>query len=111
MSCNCKNGKSMSDMLDENSVSKNNKSVISKYALKTIAFSIFVLLSPIIFVFLLWFGFKVLVLNTSVDIKPMLSYLAEKIKEKSKQDDDYVEENFDANDYILTEVEDITNKN
>lgn len=101
----------MSDMLDENSVSKNNKFVISKYALKTIAFSIFVLLSPIIFVFLLWFGFKVLVLNTSVDIKPMLSYLAEKIKEKSKQDDDYVEENFDANDYILTEVEDITNKN
>ena len=103
----------MSDMLDENGVSKNNNFVISKYALKTIAFSIFVLLSPIIFVFLLWFGFKVLVLNSSVDIKPMLSYLAEKIKEKSKQDDndDDVEENFDANDYILTEVEDITNKN
>jgi vesicle coat complex subunit len=38
------------------------------------------MISPIIFLLLIWFGFKVLVVNQTIDIKPLISFLTKKIE-------------------------------
>lgn len=96
-------------MLEETNVS-NNKITTGKVLTKAIIFSIFLILSPFIFIVLLWIGFKVLVINETLDIKPLFTFLANKIKnetvENSEEDIDY----YDENDYTLVDYDDLTIK-
>lgn len=108
MSCNCKNDKSMDSMLNDTSVSSKKSFSIGKIIVKLSVFSIFLFLSPIIFLLLIWFGFKVLVVNETIDIKPLISFLANKIKSETVDKDDY--EEFDENDFVMVGVDDITNQ-
>ena len=108
MSCNCKNDKSMDAMLNDTGVSDKKGFSVGKIIIKLLAFSIFLILSPIIFLLLIWFGFKVLVVNQTIDIKPLISFLTKKIESETIDNDDY--EEFDENDFVMIGVDDITNK-
>lgn len=109
MSCNCKNDKKIDTILEETGNATNKKFSFGKYSLKTIAFLVFLVLSPIMLILLIWFGFKILVLNDSIDIKPLLNFLTTKIKDKTSDDDEF--EELDENDFVIVGVDDITNKN
>ena len=108
MSCNCKNDKSMDTMLNDTDVSQKKGFSIGKTIVKLLAFSIFLIFSPIILLLLIWFGFKVLVVNQNIDIKPLISFLTKKIQSETI-DNDYYEE-FDENDFVMVGVDDITNQ-
>lgn len=100
--CNCKN-KVNTDVVPETTTKKNN------YTLKIIAFLVFLVFSPIVFLFLLWFGFKMLVLNDSINIKSIVSFIANKIASETKENED-IDDIDDPSNYILLEVDDLTEK-
>ena len=99
MSCNCKNDKSMDTMLNDTDVSQKKGFSIGKTIVKLLAFSILLIFSPIILLLLIWFGFKVLVVNQNIDIKPLISFLTKKIQSETI-DNDYYEE-FDENEMCV----------
>lgn len=107
MSCNCKNDKQLLEK-DFNSNVKTKKS-IGNYVLKTLVYLIFLLLLPLIIIALIVIGFKVFVLNESINIKPILLMIAKKMSQQQVEyeDDDY---EVSEDDLIMVGVEDITNK-
>jgi hypothetical protein len=107
MSCNCKNDKQLLGK-DSNSNVKTKKS-IGNYVLKTLVYLIFLLLLPLIIIALIVIGFKVFVLNESINIKPILLMIAKKMSQQQVEyeDDDY---EVSEDDLIMVGVEDITNK-
>lgn len=107
MSCNCKNDKTIDSMIDDNGQKSKSINVV-KYTLKIMAFFIFLTLSPIIFLAMVWLGFKLLVLNDSIDIRPMLQFAADKLRNDKKYDEFDISE-LDENDLVMVDVEDITN--
>ena len=109
MSCNCKNEKSMDSMIENNGQNNTSNNFI-KYTFKILAFTLFLVVSPIVFLLVIWIVFKMLVLNNSVDIIPMLQFIANKIKEKDYEEDDYLDEDITEDDLIMVDVEDITDK-
>ena len=98
----------MDTMLNDTDVSQKKGFSIGKTIVKLLAFSIFLIFSPIILLLLIWFGFKVLVVNQNIDIKPLISFLTKKIQSETI-DNDYYEE-FDENDFVMVGVDDITNQ-
>jgi hypothetical protein len=108
MSFTCKNDKSMDAMLNDTGVSDKKGFSVGNITIKLLAFSIFLILSPIIFLLLIWFGFKFLVVNQTIDIKPLISFLTKKIESETIDNDDY--EEFDENDFVMVGVDDITNQ-
>jgi hypothetical protein len=98
----------MDAMLNDTGVSDKKGFSFGKIIIKLLAFSIFLILSPIIFLLLIWFGFKVLVVNKTIDIKPLISFLTKKIQSETIDNDDY--EEFDENDFVMVGVDDITNQ-
>ena len=98
----------MNSIIDENGQNDSNSKKIFKYTLKTIAFIVFLTLSPVIFLAIIWIGFKLLVLNDSIDIKPMLEFAASKLKVDKKEEIDISELNED--DIVMVDVEDITDR-
>jgi hypothetical protein len=98
----------MNSMIDDNGQKDSNSKKFFKYALKTIAFIVFLTLSPVIFLAIIWIGFKLLVLNDSIDIKPMLEFAASKLKVDKKEEIDISELNED--DIVMVDVEDITDR-
>jgi hypothetical protein len=81
MSCNCKNNINIDQVLEGNKgPSLPTGETIMKYTLKVLAFILFVLMLPILNVYIIWLIFKTLVLNESVDIMPLLIKIGEKFK-------------------------------
>jgi len=110
MSCNCKTNKSMNSIMAENGQSENKTNNVVKYSLKVFAFLVFLILSPFIFLGVLWLGFQMLVINDSIDIKPILNFLARKLKDEQPDFDDADFDDIDESDLVMLDVEDITNK-
>lgn len=108
MGCNCKgqNIDSLESKVD-NLGNKNGKNIV-KYFFKLLVFLLFVIFSPIILIGVLWLIFKMIVLNDSVDVKPILIKLGKKLK-NNDEDDDF--DGITNDDVVMLNVEDITVKN
>jgi hypothetical protein len=100
----------MDSMMKDNGQSENKTNTLVKYTLKVFAFIVFLILSPFIFLGVLWLGFKMLVLNDSIDIKPILNFLAKKLKDEKSEFDDIDFDDIDDSDLVMLDVEDITYK-
>ena len=114
MGCNCKGKVSMEAMGDSvQSESKSFFGLFIKYSLKTLMFLMFLIALPFINLYILYLSFNIIVLNESVDIKPLLLAIGNKFKPKD-DDDDLVDdeefENLTEEDVILLDSEDITDK-
>ncbi len=111
--CNCKNGKSMEEMLnDDKPATLSIGSQLIKYSLKILGFLLMVALLPIINLVIIWFIFNLLVLNKNIDIKPALVFLGKKFQEKDT-DEDNDDVDFDKlteDDVVLLDVNEITNE-
>ena len=68
------------------------------------------LLLPIINVLIIWFIFRTLVLDKDVNMKEIMTFIANKIKKPDYDDED--DDDFDSlteDDVVMVDVEDITN--
>ena len=88
---------------------------ITKYAFKTLGFIIFLALLPIINLVIIWFTFKMFVLNGNVDFKPMIKFVGDKLKmNKSEDEEEYLsDEDFDSlteDNVVVLGVQDIKSK-
>lgn len=122
MGCGCKNTKNDSNESNKmvRSWSESNKTAnVIKYGFKIFGFLIGLLTLPFIVLAIIWFMFDLIVLNREVDIAKLTRVLATKIKfandnahlEEDDDDDDdeyYEDDEFDENDYITVDVEDIS---
>jgi hypothetical protein len=113
MSCNCKNGTPINQM--ENGEENKPKNDVLKYVMNSIFFLISLIFLPFLVGFIIWFMFKTIVLNKSMDILPILNAVARNLQVKSNEDEDDVidEEEFYSlteDDVVLVDAEDITNK-
>lgn len=108
--CNCKNGPNVNEILENGSVKekKINKKV-SKYTLKILAFLFFIILLPIINIYLLWVVFKMLVLNENIDIRPLLVALGNKFKQTDNEEEYYDMSELTNDDVKLLNVEGLSN--
>lgn len=111
MGCSCKNGNTMDEMLSTDKKKITSTQKVSKYTLKVIAFLLMLLALPLINLYLIWLMFKMLVMNEDIDIKPLLMAIGNKFKNNQEDyDDDDFEEDFNEEDLITVNVEDISNK-
>jgi len=114
MSCNCKNGAgAMGEMV--NDLPNKSSNNVFKYVTKSIVFLISLIFLPIIVVFSVWLLFKTIVLNSSIDMKPMLMSIIKNFNTKidDEEDEELDDEEFFSlteDDVILLDAEDITNK-
>ena len=108
--CNCKSDKNIDSYIaDANEIKKPIGSTIGMYVLKTLAFLLMIVALPIINLFIIWFIFRTLILNKTVDIKPLLYAIGKKFKEDEDDDeDDY--DDLTEDDVVMVDVEDITKK-
>lgn len=86
---------------------------IIKYGLKTIMFSIFLLMLPLIIIYVIYLAFNIIVLNENVNMKPLLLAIGNKFREKDDVDNFIDEEelkNLTEEDVILLDADDITDK-
>lgn len=105
MSCNCKNGNKMDDLLQKSSKSEK-KINIGKYVLKTFVFLIALAATPLIMLAIIWIMFKMLVLNQNIEFKPLLMAIGNKFKREEKDEEDYDEIIYEK-DLIPLNVEEI----
>jgi hypothetical protein len=92
--CNCKKSNIDNSINTDENLNENNKSlfnIITKYFFKTIGFIIFLLLLPLINVYIIWMIFKMFILNKNVDIKPILIHIGNMFKERNISED-YIDE-------------------
>ena len=115
MGCGCKTSgnKDILDSTSEGISSKKLGSRIISYTFKVLAFLLFIVFLPLVNIVLLWFVFKILVVNEKVDLVPILTFFGKKFDPRKLQDDDDDDDEFDSlteDDVILLDTEDITNK-
>jgi hypothetical protein len=110
--CNCKSDKKIDNYL-VNTETPNKKmgATIGKYILKTLAFILMLLALPIINLFIIWFIFKMLILNKDIDIKPLLYSIGNKFKVSDEDDDDNEYDELTEEDVVMVDVENIISKN
>lgn len=109
MGCNCKSSNKDGYSNDNETSEVQLKNDIVKYSLKVFGFLIMLVLLPIINVLIIWFIFNTLVLNKDVDLKPLLLMIGNKFSEKyDNADDEYDEDELTEENFITTNVEDIT---
>ena len=70
---------------------------------------------PFLNIYIIWLMFKMLVLNKSIDLKPLLASIGAKFTEKDNDQDEeeFLGDEFDEltdDDVVLLDSEDITNK-
>ena len=106
MSCGCKN----TSVNTEDGKLKNNTPLpsIGAYILKVLAFLLLIVGLPIINLFIIWFIFRTLVLNREVNIKPLLTSIGARFKNKEDEEEENYY-NLTENDVELVDVEIITN--
>lgn len=112
MSCNsCKNKKNIvKEIINESN--KNKKLGVVDYVLKFFLFLIVALiLTPFIIPLLFYVLFKNIVLNKSLDVKPLLQFFGEKlIKNENEYEDDDLNDDQLVEYYDLLDVNDLNNK-
>jgi len=111
MSCNCKNGGASQTFDTTSNKSKNN---VTKYVLKSFIFLVSLILLPVIIGFVVWVMFKIIVLNDSVDLKPLMVSMLRSLQANSDEEDEEIDDeefySLTEDDVILMEADDITNK-
>jgi hypothetical protein len=111
MGCNCKADKNIDDISNE--VANPNESLgpkIIKYFFKSLAFLLMIVALPIINLFIIWFIFKMLILNKDINIKPLLKNIGDRFKPIDDDEDEDEYDNLTENDVVMMGVEDITNR-
>lgn len=115
MGCNCKNSDDFE--YTEKTTNKTIFENILKYSFKILAFSISMVLLPIIVMAIIWFLFDIIVLNKNVDLGRIVRIVAKNINRfnedyEEDEEDDFEDEFEEINedDYIALNVEDITDK-
>ena len=123
MGCGCKTKKGVDTPINnENKPKINIMANIIHYSIKLIGFGIGLILLPIIVLMIIYYMFKLIVLNKDIDIKPLFVSLSKFMKQVGKDnakdddedddddDDDTEWEEIDPNEFELIGVDDITNK-
>jgi hypothetical protein len=114
MGCNCKSDKNIDIDNLSNEVSNPNESLaskITKYFFKSLAFLLMIAALPIINLFIIWFIFKMLILNKDINIKPLLKNIGDRFRPIDDEDEDEDEyDNLTEHDVVMMGVEDITNR-
>jgi len=109
MSCNCKSDKKMNDYLKDGESSESLSQVMLKYIFKSLVFLLLLVTLPIIVLFIIWFMFKMIVLNKEVNVKPLLVAIGKKFQQPmDDHEDDY--EILTEDEVVMVDVEDITNR-
>lgn len=114
MSCNCKNGTNINELMGDGKTTSASHTVI-KYSLKIMGFLLLLLALPLINIYIIWLMFDMLVLNNNVDIKPLLLALGKKfeVKEEDDEEEELTEEEFmelTEDDVVLIDSEEIIEK-
>lgn len=113
MGCGCKSGNKIDSMLpqkENNTVVSTSKNV-SKYILKSLAFLLMLVALPLINLYIIWLMFKMLVLNKDIEIEPLLTAIGMKFKAKDDdEEEEYTEYDYNEDDLVVVNVEDITKK-
>lgn len=115
MSCGCKTNSFKSSKSDvfPKELNVNITNSFSNFLVKILAFSLMMLLLPVIMLAIIWFIFELIMLNKEIDMKKVVRVLSSKIKpfnEDYEQDDDEEDEEdeFTEENYEMVDVEDIT---
>lgn len=113
MSCNCKNNTKIDDLIIDKNETLSLFKLFFKYFFKVIGFLLFLILLPIINLFIIWFSFKMFVINKKIDFKPILLFIGKKfqnnfINNKFDEDDDFSA--LKNEELVILNVDDITNK-
>ena len=111
MGCNCKSNKTTDEFTSETNKITTEK--VIHYTLKFIGFLLLVIMLPIINLVIIWFMFRLIVLNKDVDIKAFLVAIYQKFKVNETDDEDDLEDinDLSEDDLIMENVEDITYMN
>lgn len=119
MSCNCKNKNDVNVPFVNNDNNKEPKESLAKlitiYFVKLLGFTVGLILLPIIMCAIIVFMFRIIVLTKEIDVKPLFNSAFKLMKNANKEDndddDDEEEDNpDDIIEYVMEDVEDITNK-
>lgn len=114
MGCGCKTSGKQEPNIDGSN--KKINSGFSNIIIKILAFSLMMLLLPIIMIAIIWFIFELIVLNKEIDMKKILMVLTSKLKPFNEgyeefedyDEDDEDDEEFTEENYEMIDVEDIT---
>lgn len=99
----------MNDYLKDEESSESLSQIILKYVFKSLVFLLMMVTLPIIVLFIIWFMFKMIVLNKEVNVKPLLVAIGKKFQRSTDDyEDDY--ESLTEDDVVMVDVEDITNR-
>jgi len=112
MGCGCKSDTISDNLVVSDKKMRGDDSNIIKYIIKFIGFLIGLMLLPIIMLAVIWFMFDVIVLNKKVDFVQSINKWKKLYnkKDKNNEDDYYDDEDDDDDEYLMLNVEDITNK-
>jgi ATP-dependent Zn protease len=112
MGCGCKTGNNYEPNLE----GSNNKEKKGFYniLLRLLAFTLMMVLLPIIMIAIIWFIFELVMLNKEVDMKKIVKLMSSKLKpfnedyEEDEEDDDDDDDEFTEENYEMVDVEDLT---
>jgi len=112
MGCNCKDGQSIDDMLENNQGKLPIGENIVKYTLKVIFFLLFLILLPFTTLYIVWIAFDMIVLNKNIDIKPILTLINKRFQPVDEEE--YLDEEeyskLTEDDVVMVDVEEITGR-
>ena len=91
MSCNCKNNKTNPESYSSDRIEKSESFFqnVVKYTLKFFGFLMFLLILPILNIVIVWYAFRMLILDKNIDLRPILFKLGDAFR--NKEDDEYYE--------------------
>jgi hypothetical protein len=109
MSCNCKHKNINQEDPKDKKTEKGILQTTIKYTLKFLGFLLLLVMLPILNLFIIWFMFDMIVLNSSIDLRPLLLTIGKKIKwdGESEEYEDYSFDDLTEDDVILENLEDL----
>ena len=114
MSCGCKsNQKNEGPSINKDENFKKNVAIFFQTIIKFIGFLIFLLLIPLINVFIVIQAFKMIMFSQQLHLKPLLDRVTSlaKPKQKEEKEEDIDISTLTKDDVIMLDVEDISPKN
>jgi hypothetical protein len=110
MGCNCKGNVSNDNNVKFGDLTYKAKfKRVSFYGLKIFGFLLAILALPIINIAIIWFMFKIVVLNKTFDVKEIvLKILGNSLKRNDDDDDDDELDEYDEDDVVMLDVDEIT---
>jgi hypothetical protein len=117
MSCNCKNKNEVNIPFvnnDNQTPKESLAKLIPIYFVKLLGFSVGLILLPFIMCAIIVFMFRIIVMTREIDVKPLFNSAFKLMKNANEEDNDDDEDDEDNPEdiieYVMEDVEDITNK-